>query len=128
MFSTPAIAAGNSENLIKCFSDSTTGKDRKNLAKWLFTLMALHPEVSTISTISMKDREEVEKTVGLLFNRLFTECKGEVKASFEAGDTSSAKAGFEYLGRLAMQELMADGNVNNGYSGVNKYIDFNNLK
>lgn len=129
VLSMPVMADSGTNGLIKCFSDSTTGRDRKNLAKWLFTLMALHPDVANISAISTKDREETEKSVGLLFNRLFTEtCRAEVKASFSSGDTSSAVAAFEYLGRLAMQELIADENVKNGFSNVNKYIDFKSLQ
>jgi len=126
--SNPAFADSYSDAMATCLADSTTGKDRKDLARWMFAIMTLHPEVANIATISTEDREAAHKTAGLLLNRLLLDnCKKEFVASVK-NDSDATKASFEALGRMAMQELMVDPNVAKGMTNFIKYIDLQSLR
>ena len=125
----PASAGPYGDKLGSCLSDSTTGKDRKDLARGLIVVMALHPEVASVATVTQANRDAVVKTNALLYKRLLTQdCKSELKAAVEHEGSDSVRVGFEILGRLAMQELMSNPEVVKGFSAFAQYIDKNSLK
>lgn len=119
-----AHAASNADEISKCLSDSTTGKDRKVLARWIFSGMAQHPEISGMSNITQSDREELDKTAGQLYNRLLTQdCRSQVRVAIKSNDQAAITSAFGHLGRLAMQELTSNPNVTKAFAGVAKYVD-----
>lgn len=124
-----SYANGYADDISRCLSDSTSGKDRKDLARWVFTVMATHPEILKITSVTPKDRDSAEQAAGQLYNKLLTQdCKPQIEAAFKNKDATAARSAFEYLGKLAMQELMADPNVTKSFSGITKYIDFEKLR
>ena len=64
----PAPARANPlvEATQTCFSDSTTGKDRKLLGKWIFLALAGHPEISQLSSASPADHEDTSRQFAAL--------------------------------------------------------------
>lgn len=117
------------DDLSKCLSDNTSGKDRKDLAIWVFTVMASHPEILTISSIKVEDKTIAEKTVGKLYNRLLTEdCKPQIDTAYKNRSPRAIQSAFEQLGRLAMLELMSNEKVIESFSGPAKYINLEKLK
>lgn len=126
---TPAFAGTYTDAVSRCFANSTTGKDRIDLARWVFANMALHPDVVNISAITLDKREEINKAAGTLFNRLLAnDCNKEIKESIKFEDQAALKVAFESLGRLAMQELTSNPSVGSGFSGLEKFVDLKKLK
>jgi hypothetical protein len=127
--STHTYAGEYSEKLNRCFADSTTGRDRTQLAQWVFTGMAAHPDMAKLTSISSEVRDSGNKAVGLLFTHLFAEtCTEELKAAMQYEGESVLRGGFEFLGKLAMQELMTNPQVSAAFNGPEKYIDQNRLR
>ena len=109
-----------------CMTDNTSGKDRKELAKWVFFAMAAHPEIKQYADAKVvAAAEESSQTKAALVTRLLTDsCVNEVKAVMKTGQGSQAlKLAFETLGQLAMQELMADKAVQGAMSSFGQYVD-----
>ena len=125
LFASAGVHAGpQSDELTRCFANSTTGKDRTDLARWVFVGMASHPDMAAVTSISPATRESASKAIGTLFTRLVAEsCAVETKAAVQAEGQKALRSGFEVLGRLAMQELMANPNVAAAFSAPEKYID-----
>ncbi len=124
----PSWAEPAQDEMSKCLTDSTTGKDRKDLARWIFTVMTLHPEVSSISSVTPEMRAATDKTAGMLLSRLMTkDCRAQFIAQYK-NDPQSVKDSFEGLGRMAMQELVANPNVTAGMSGFMRYMDMKALQ
>ncbi len=112
------------ESFSKCVAESTTGRDRKDLAKWLFVAMGAHPEMKAIATVPPAAAEESSRAAGQLFTRLIAEsCAKEARAAVQVGGSSAIQSAFNVLGQLAMQELMADRDVAAGMSAIEKYVD-----
>ena len=112
------------ETFSKCVAENTTGRDRKDLAKWMFVAMGAHPEMKAITTLPPGASEEVSKTAGRLFTRLVAEiCAKDARAAVQAVGPVAIQSAFTVLGQLAMQELMADKDVAAGMSAVEKHID-----
>lgn len=49
IITTPALAGPYTDALGSCLADNTTGKDRKELARWIFVAMSAHPEMRDLS-------------------------------------------------------------------------------
>lgn len=117
------------EALSRCLADNTSGRDRKDLARWVFFAMAAHPEFKqyTVST-ARQGTQEAHKTVGAMFTRLVTEsCVHETRTAFSAAGTKAIHDAFQTLGGLAMQELMSNGDVSATMGAVERHIDQNKL-
>lgn len=122
--STASLASPQIEALARCVGESTSGKDRKDLAKWLFVAMAAHPEMKAISTVEQAASESTSRVAGNLLTRLLAEaCPSQVKSAMQTGGSLAIQAAFQTLGQLAMQELMADKSVLEAMSVIERFID-----
>src|SRR4051794_10732750 len=105
LFNTSVRASPNTDALARCLSDSTSGKDRKDLARWIFVGMSAHPEIGTVAKASAEDIEKAQRTMGTLFTRLIVDqCPREMNAVVQSEGSEGIKIAFEYLGKMAMQE------------------------
>lgn len=125
----PAYAGTYTDAMSRCLANSTTGKDRTDLARWVFSGMAQHPDMADMAAISAEVRDSTNRTAGLLYNRLLTEaCSKEFRAAVQNEGDSAAKSAFEQLGRLAMQELLSNPSVAAAFSTPEKYVDRDKLR
>ena len=116
-----------SDALATCLADNTSGRDRKDLARWVFLAMAAHPEMKEYSTAHASTAlDESARNIAALVTRLLTDsCAKEAKAAIQEGGSprQSFVLAFESLGRLAMQELMTDKSVTQTMGLFEHYID-----
>lgn len=123
------IYAGEANELGVCFTDSLTGKERKMLAKWVFFAMSAHPELSPYLKVSDQTKDEVNKFVGNLLTRLLVEnCPRQTKAALKEDGNMAMQAAFEWVGKVAMKELMTNRDVAASMSGFEKYLDIGRIK
>jgi hypothetical protein len=126
--SAPVFAETSEEKLSTCITNTTTGKERKDLARWIFTVMAVHPELSGMSTISAEKRDEISKLTANTFTSIMTDrCVIELKQVMANEGPEGAKRAFESLGRLAMTELMNNQAVTNEVGYYVKFADTEKL-
>jgi hypothetical protein len=129
VFSIPASAGIYGDELGKCLVKSTTTADKNTLVKWLFSLAALHPDLKSIASISAGERDEINKSMGAMFERLLTvSCKTEAQQALQFEGTSTFESGFQILGQVAGHELFSDPQVSSGMDGMLKYIDQEKIK
>jgi len=120
----PAAAGPSADALSACLADNTNGKERKELAKWIFAGMAAHPEMQGLSTFTAAMRDESDRFVGALFTRLMTkDCFSQTQEAVKNEGSGTFKIAFGYLGQVAMQELMTNHDVETSLSGWEKYFD-----
>lgn len=126
IFTSSFAMAGSATNaLISCLSDNTTGKDRKDMARWVFAGMSVHPEIKSLSNVTESDRDQLDKTIAALTTKLLADtCKEQAKLALEKeADQEPFKVAFGVIGKLAMQELMANSEVMSAFTSFAKYID-----
>ena len=125
----PAAAGPYTDALGACLADNTTGKDRKDLAKWIFIAMSAHPEIKGLATASTQDSEQINQAIGALLTRLLTQsCVDQARAAKQKEGGEAFKAAFTSLGQLAMQEIMSNQQVQASISGFQKYVDAKKLQ
>jgi hypothetical protein len=124
-----AIAGQATDALITCMSDNTTGKDRKDLARWIFVGMSVHPEIQSLSNVTETDRDQLDRIMATIVTRLMTEnCQVQAKLAMEKeGGEAPLYSAFSVMGKLAMQELMANPEVKSAFSRFAKYLDMDKL-
>ena len=124
-----ALAGPATDALSACLADNTTGKERKELVKWIFVSLAAHPELRDLAVATPATRERVNKGTGIMLTRLITEnCPEQARRAYQHEGSQSFEAAFGVLGRLAMQELMTHPDVSTAISGFGKYIDQQKLQ
>lgn len=124
LISLVAHADSASDDLGSCLVDNTTGKERKELARWVFIAMSAHPEIQELSKVTAQDKEKANKDMANLVTKLMTEsCVSQTKAVAKGGGADGFKAAFEILGRIAMQEIATSPKVAASFSDYTKYLD-----
>lgn len=119
--------SADTQALGTCLTDSLNGKERKLLVKWIYFAMANHPELKANSKISEADRVNSDKATGELITRLFVQdCPEEAKLA-QKSDPMAVQKAFEFVGQVAMGELMTNEKVISGISTYVQYTDQNKI-
>jgi hypothetical protein len=123
LIGSPAFSQAPTDAFSTCLGDSLTGKERKNLAKWIFFAIGAHPELKSYSNVSSNDIKAIDEYTGRLITRLLTvDCPGQLKAAYSR-DPASVQIAFEMVGRVAMQELMTSQEVQKAVTNYAKFAD-----
>ncbi len=117
-----------SDDLSRCLVESSTPSDKAVLVKWMFTSMALHPDVSEMSAVTESQRDSANKAAAEMFVKLTTEtCLTQAKSAIKYEGAVAIQQGFQVFGQVAGQELFANPNVAQGLSGLEKHFDSEKL-
>jgi hypothetical protein len=119
-----AFAAAATESMGNCMSDAMSGKERKQMVQWVFMTIAAHPDMKRFSNMTEQDQIDTDKTMAALFTRLVTvDCVEQVKQATKQDGPQAFRGAFEIIGRLAMQDLMANKDVTASMTSFQKYLD-----
>lgn len=119
-----SVAGPAAESLGTCMVDSMTGKERKQIAQWLFFAIAAHPEMKAFSRVTADAQRSSNEFVGKLLTRLLTEdCPDQTKMAVKEDGDEAIKQAFGLVGKIAMQELMTNKDVTASISGFQQYVD-----
>ncbi len=124
-----ALAGPYADDMGKCLVNATSPEDRAGLVRWMFGLMALHPDVQSMASISEQQREAMTKSSGALFQRLLLEsCRSEAQAAIQNEGPQTIEYAFQILGQVAMRGLMGDSHVMEGLKDLGKSMDEDKVK
>ena len=125
----PVFAQNSTQVLSQCLADTTSGKDRKDLARWVFFALAAHPDIKQFtSPAAAVAEEDAHKSMAQLFTRLITEsCMDQTQSAVKEGGAKAIESAFQTLGQLAMQELMTNPEVTSSMSRFEKQLDQSKL-
>ncbi len=121
---TAAHAGPSTDALAQCLVKSTTVEDHDVLERWIFAMVTRHPSVSGMTSISDAQRKDINQKAGALFTRLLTDnCGAEVKQAYKDEGEAAIESAFANLGATAMQDIMADPNVQAAGGDIQPYVD-----
>ena len=90
--------------------------------------MAAHPEIKSLSSASSKDIQKSDESIGKLITKLLTvDCPNELNKASKS-NPQAVEQGFGLVGKVAMQELMTNQNVNKALTNYIKYTDLEKIK
>ncbi|MBS0379966.1 MAG: hypothetical protein JSS29_15915 [Proteobacteria bacterium] len=129
--SLPRMAAAGpfADDMAKCLVTSTTQEDRIVLAKWVFNMMAQHPDVASLANITPAQRQGILKDAAALIQRLLTDsCRSQTRAALQNEGAATIQYGFQVLGASAMRGLMTEPHVMEGAKALGQYLDEAKIK
>lgn len=119
VFAGPATDA-----LSKCLADSTTGKDRKDMVRWFFTSLSVHPDIQDLANVSETVRTSTDKNTAAIIERLITQaCREQARLAIKTDGPDAMRASFKTLGELAAYELFANSSVSKAVSAFSQHLD-----
>ena len=99
-FNVPPSAAGPyTDALSMCLVKNTSEADKTMLVKWIFAIIALHPEVESMAAVSYEQRDALNEQFGLLVQNLLTQsCRTETGEALKYEGTGAIEGSFNVLG------------------------------
>jgi hypothetical protein len=123
------VAGPYADDMAKCLVKSAAPEDRTLLMKWIFSAMALHPDLSAMSSITTQQRDALSKGAGALFQRLLLEsCRSETQVAVQNEGPQTVQYAFQILGQVAVRGLMTDPHVLEGMKSLAQGLDEEKLK
>jgi hypothetical protein len=123
------VAGPYADDMAKCLVKSASPEDRTLLMKWIFSAMALHPDLSSMSSITAQQRDTLSKGAGALFQRLLLEsCRSETQVAVQNEGPETVQYAFQILGQVAVRGLMTDPHVLEGMKSLAQGLDEEKLK
>ncbi len=127
--SAPALAGPSADDMGKCLVNSTTSADKSALVQWMFTTMALHPDVAQFASVSAEERAAANRRFGDLAVDLLTKrCLEESRLAIKNEGMGVIETTFSLLGQVAAQELFANPKVAAGLADFGKLVDDKKLE
>ena len=129
LVSTSGFAGPYGDALGKCLVSSTSPAEKTTLIRWMFATLSLHPDVQSMSAVSLQQRTSVNKDTARLFEKLLTvSCARETKEAVKYEGATTIESAFSLLGQVAMRELFANPRVAAGLEEWSKGVDQDKLK
>lgn len=119
----PPAASTPTDQLGICLVDALNGKERKNLAKWIFFSIGAHPVITPFLKATPADIQKSDEYIGKLVTKILTvDCPKELSIANQYDPLAVTKA-FELVGKVAMQELMNNQSTVKAITNYSKYAD-----
>jgi hypothetical protein len=124
-----ASAGPFADDMAKCLVNSTSTEDRTVLIKWMFGMVTLHPDLTSMSTLTSQQREGLSKSAGALLQRLLLDsCRTQAQQAIQNEGAQTIQYAFQVLGGVAARGMMSDPQVLDGLKDVSKYVDAEQIK
>ena len=129
LVSTSAMAGPYGDSLGKCLVSKTTPAQKATLIRWMFAMMALHPDVQSSSAITPAERTALSKETAHLFQELLTDtCRAEAADAIRYEGATTMEASFSLLGQVAVRELFTHPKVAEGMAEFAQFVDEKKMK
>lgn len=112
-----------SNRLGDCLVQSSTGAQRLALVRWIAFAIVAHPSVRDSVAVPNQVIDDTDKEIARNFTELLTiACRSESRDAMREGGKSIQLA-FEVFGRIAMQELMNNPDVDTRIEGFLNHLN-----
>ena len=124
-----ARAQATGAELESCVVAAADDDDRRVLAQWMFTALALHPDLAGMASVSDAQREQASRDMAAMLERFLTvDCRAQATAAFRDGSAEMAfHRAFQRVGQLAGESLFADPGVAAAGQAVAGYVDLDEI-
>ena len=127
--SAPASAGPFADELGRCAVNATTPADRTVLMRWLFVAASANPAFADLSAVSDAKREQSVRAAAAVYNRILTRAyRRESVAALRNEGQDGWGVGFQALGQLAGEEMMASPAGGSSIEQLASYLDMAELQ
>jgi len=120
----PSFAGIYTDELSKCLVKNSTEKDKSILVRWMFTAMALHPDIAAMAKVTDEQRQQANKDVAQMITRFLAEtCLNQSQKAVKYEGSSAIEQGFNLFGQVAGKELFTNPQVAQALGELSQHID-----
>lgn len=103
--------------------------DRRVLAQWMFSALALHPDLAGMARVSDAQRDDASRRMGEMLERFLTvDCAEQAGRALRAGSAEMAfHRAFVRVGQLAGEGLFSDPAVAAAGDQVVNHVDIHRI-
>lgn len=125
----PARAGVYSDDLGKCFVETSTPEDKQQLVQWIFFAIALNPDIKPYASITLEQRDAANKGMARLFEKLLGDsCLKQAQLAVKYEGTTAFSDSFRLLGQVAGQEIFVSPDVAAGTAEFAKELHVEDLQ
>jgi hypothetical protein len=119
-----ASAGPYADALGKKLVSSTSQEEKGICVRWMFTAMALHPDLKEMSSITPAQRDDANRAFANLVTKMLTDtCRIEAKEALKYEGPVAMQSAFQLFGQIAARELFSNPEVLKGLAELEKYSD-----
>ena len=119
-----AHAGPYGDDMGQCLVRSTTPADKTTFVRWMFSMMALHPDVQDLSKVTDAERASLNQNVASLMASLLTKsCLKESQEALKYEGAATLESSFGLLGQVAARELFIHPDVAAGLADFGKIVE-----
>lgn len=124
IISNTAFAGQYADQLSQCLISHSNEQDRSELAKWIFSVIAQHPDIKEYTNLTDEQQKTIGKTAANIFQRLMTkDCKEEFASVITHERNQGVFIAFKTLGEVSMNTLISNPVVQKATSNFTEYLD-----
>lgn len=121
-------ASSTVDALSQCLVQATTTTDKTTVLQWTFAALAQHPDLNSMSSISITQKEQLDQNLAQILQRILVEqCSTQTKAVIQADGFEAVGTSFQELGSITGNEILKTPQVKNQLNGVLKHVDMGKL-
>ncbi len=114
--------------LSQCLIQSTSANDKRVLVKWVFAVIAEHPDIASMTRIDDAQRNAIDRDAAKVFEQLLAEqCAGPLRAAMKQSGTDAIGRSFQALGSSAAADMLQNPQVVASGAGLIKHLDMQRL-
>lgn len=116
------------EALTQCLMKSTSADDKRVLVKWVFAVIAQHPDISSMTQIDPAQRSAIDRDAAKVFEQLLADqCAGPLRTAMKQSGTDAIGKSFQALGTSAATDMLQNPQVVASGAGLMKHLDMQRL-
>lgn len=114
--------------LTKCLVESSSPEDKRILVKWVFAVIAQHPDIASMTQIDAAQRVVIDRDAAGVFQKLLAEqCAAPLRAAVKQSGTDAIGRSFQALGTSAATDMLQNPQVVSSGAGLLKHLDMQRI-
>ena len=124
----PVLSVRAQDALTRCLIESTSPDDKRVLVKWVFSVIAQHPDISTMTRIDAAQRSAIDRDAAKVFEQLLADqCAGPLRVAMKQSGTDAIGRSFQALGTSAATDMLQNPQVVSSGAGLMKHLDMQRI-
>jgi hypothetical protein len=116
------------EALTQCLMKSTSPDDKRVLVKWVFAVIAQHPDISSMTQIDAAQRSTIDREAAKVFEQLLADqCAGPLRTAMKQSGTDAIGKSFQTLGASAATDMLQNPQVVMNGASLMKHLDMQRI-
>lgn len=114
--------------LTRCLIESTSEDEKRILVKWVFSVIAQHPDIASMTRIDAAQRTTIDRDAAAVFETLLADqCAAPLRAAMKQSGTDAIGRSFQALGTSAATDMLQNPQVVSSGAGLMKHLDMQRI-